>query len=787
MIRMLNDDELGSIAGSDVGFGALMTDKGCLPLVSLDLDVRVDGLLAHGTVSQSFQNVFHDPLEATYVFPLPPRAAVIGFCMTVDGVIIEGRIDERSKARADYDEAIRRGQSAAIAEEERPDVFTLRVGNIPAKSLARVQFTIVAPLSIDTLEATYRFPLVVSDRYCPGAPLDGDPVGDGVLPDTDLVPDASRISPPVLLPGFPNPVRLGIRVVIAGDRLREGDLAASLPVKVAGGNDQLYVVAEPGQRLDRDFVIRWPLPLDPLPKAAIAIETDVTRPIGMGRKEETAEAPGDGTFSCVLLPSKQPDQCRTPRDVVFLLDRSGSMSGWQIAAARRAVARMIDTLSADDRVAIIAFDSSVEHHGETCELLPANDRTRWSLLEWLSHIDARGGTELEQALKTGLGLLKRRKKKKKAVENPGPDDAPARDPILVLVTDGQVGDEDRVLARLTKSLGHTTLHVVGIDNSANEGLLSRLADSSGGTHEIVESEDRLDDVMDRIQERIVAPILTDVRLEGHGIEIISDSVVPAKRLNLYPGVPLVLRGRCRGSSGLVTVRGQERDGGAWQADTAPRTSAAPGLGALWARGRLRQLEDQYAVGWGQDGEAIERRMIDLSTSFGVLCKFTAIVAIDPRTPNAPVVATDLRRIIQPVEQFGGMAFEGCEGEHEAPECYFADAGSDDLEALLEPESGDDYPAEQAMLREVIALLKPRSGDLGDVPPKMVSMLVGEVDKVIAMLRADGASDHVIEPLLDALDQIRSDLSNRAALLTLLNVLATFASPVESWWFEDVPF
>ena len=147
MIRMLTNDELASVPGGEAGFGTLETEKGCLPLVALDLDVQIDGLTAHGTVSQCFKNVFAGPLEATYIFPLPPRAAVIGFRMIVNGAVIEGRIDERAQARADYDAAIARGQSAAIAEEERADVFTVRVGNIPAGALARVEFTLVEPLA----------------------------------------------------------------------------------------------------------------------------------------------------------------------------------------------------------------------------------------------------------------------------------------------------------------------------------------------------------------------------------------------------------------------------------------------------------------------------------------------------------------------------------------------------------------------------------------------------------------------------------------------------------------
>lgn len=810
MIRMLDDHELASIAGSEAGFGALETEKGCLPLVSLDLDVKIDGLAAHSTVSQCFQNVFADLLEATYIFPLPPRAAVIGFRMFVDGAVIEGRIDERGKARDDYDAAIARGQSAAIAEEERADVFTIRVGNIPARSLARVEFTLVEPLSIDLLEATYRFPLVVSRRYCPGTAIDGDPTGDGILPDTDLVPDASRISPPILLAGYPNPVRLGIRVAIAGPAPLAENLAASLPVKCLQGPDSLQLVVEPGHRLDRDFVLRWPLAVGSIPEATFAIEPDAVRPVGMGRKAGSAEAPGDGTFSLVVVPPRVSPESRSPRDVVFVLDRSGSMGGWKIAAARRAIARILDTLSSDDRVAVLAFDCSVETHSDAPTLIPATDRNRWAILEWLGRIDARGGTEMEAALKAGLGLLKR-PRRKKADAKPAASDGPARDPILVLVTDGQIGDENRILARLEKSLGTTTLHVVGIDTAANAGLLTRLADSSGGTHDIVESEDRLDAVMDRIQERLVAPIVTDVRVEGEGIAILDDSVVPAKRPSLFPGVPLVLRGRVQGTGpGRVTIRGKKQGGGTWKVTVTPHLSDAPGLGALWARGRLQQLTDAYAVGDHGDSEAIERRLVDLSTGFGVLCSFTALVAIDERTPEQPTDAGRMRQIVQPV-------FKACSNPvsfilgrspgsssgntrlfltcRNSSDWLFLPGDSSDIVGIetdsapasfaddpLSPGSFRiDRPAEQAMIREALALLRPRSGRIDDVPTEMLAMLFGEVSKVLAMLRADGSTSPVIEALERLLQAAARHPADRSALLELLDVLADVAEPVDRWW------
>src|SRR5206468_1328853 len=144
--------------------------------------------------------------------PLPDRAAVTGMRMEAADRVVEGVLKERGQAREDYEAALAAGQRAALAEEDRPDVFTMSVGNILPGERVTVRLTLSQPLPYEDGEATLRFPLVVAPRYIPGTPLDGPSVGAGTGPDTDAVPDASRITPPVLLPGFPNPVRLTLAV-----------------------------------------------------------------------------------------------------------------------------------------------------------------------------------------------------------------------------------------------------------------------------------------------------------------------------------------------------------------------------------------------------------------------------------------------------------------------------------------------------------------------------------------------------------------------------------------------
>jgi Ca-activated chloride channel homolog len=615
--------ERGAEGREEASFGALRTERGVLPLVAMDVDARVAGVIASIDLAQTFVNTTGTAIEATYIFPLPDRAAVHRFTMEVGGRVIDGVVEERGAAREQYDQAILQGHRAAITEEERAGVFTLRVGNLMPGDRATVRLSLVGPLPVDDGEVTFRFPLVVAPRYMPGAQLGGAQAGLGAVGDTDLVPDASRISPPVLLPGCPNPVRLGMRVLLEDAGLH--DIASSLHAVTTNKRDGLVIEAQPGERLDRDFILRWRIDGAALTSSLVCADD--------------ADGAG-GTFMLTLVPPSTLALSAKPRDVVFVIDRSGSMGGWKMVAARRAAGRMIDTLTSRDRFCAIAFDNVVEPLPAS-GLVDATDRNRFRAVEALSKIDARGGTELAEPLRQAAQWLAG-----------GHLD---RERVIVLVTDGQVGNEDHILRELAPSLRNVKMFTLGIDQAVNAAFLRRLASAGGGLCELVESEDRLDAVMAKVHRRIGTPVATELAVRGTQLDIESAWTAPKKLPDVYAGAPVTILGRYRqraAAGAAIEIEGASF-GDPLKLTIARHAESGPAqwLAASWARAAIRDREDRYAAG----ERNLEGEIISISKTHGVLSRFTAFLAVD----RSEVVNSGgvVRQVVQPVEQPAGWELQ----------------------------------------------------------------------------------------------------------------------------------
>jgi Ca-activated chloride channel family protein len=580
-----------------------------LPLAGVTIAARVADRVAQVTMEQKFHNPFAEALEAVYLFPLSGGAAISRFELQVGKRTIKGIVQERGEARRTYQKAIEDGKRAALLEQERDDVFTVQVGNLPPgeEVTIRIVYSERLPFFEDGT-TQIRLPLVVAPRYIPGQPLPRDPVGDGTEFDTDQVPDASRLTPPRLVKGFDPKVALSIAVEIADGML--ADLACSQhAIKLSDGTIKL---ARQDELQNRDFVLRWRL-------ADEGVKT-------------TLLTTKDGYGMLSILPPKRDGFLGLARDVVFILDRSGSMSGTKMTSAARACSLLLATLGPRDRFAIVAFDDTTEWFGGK-KFTVADEAGLQAGEKFLRGIDSRGGTELDPAMNETLDLVDRR------AEHAG------RVPVVVILTDGQVGNEAAVFKRIQKDGGDTRIFTVGIDTAVNEAFLKRIASLGGGTCTCVVPGEALEDALCSIGREIGAPLVVDVKVDG------VEELAPARVPDLFAGRAATVFFRGKKS---VTVRGRYADGKEFKQTVKPREIELDAIGHLWARTRVTDLEDRFRL--GGDQAAIQKEIIALAVQHTLLTRFTAFVVVDEK--EIVNKGGEVQKVVQPVhtpEQWEEMA------------------------------------------------------------------------------------------------------------------------------------
>jgi len=590
--------ELGSLSVHRSG------QRVALPLAAYRVVARAAARIAEVTVEQSFQNPFHDFLEAVYIFPLSGAAAVSEFELKVGERTLKAVVKERSEARQDYLEAVGSGKRAALLEQDRDNVFTVQVGNLPPGETVSVRIVYSERLSyFEDGNTELRVPLVVAPRYIPGEPIDGVSVGGGVESDTDAVPDASRITPPRFAPGFDPKVALSIEVEVADGQV--DDMACSQhAVKLTNGRIALSREDEP---LNRDFVLRWRLA-----KSNVQSRLLVNRG---GYAMLSLTAPRRSGFQGV------------PRDVIFILDRSGSMQGIKMASAARACSILLATLGPQDKFAVCEFSDTTDWMMWT----PAEESGIAAGEKFLRGIEADGGTELGPALEEAMREMRAR------------NEVTGRAAVIVLITDGEVGNEAQIYKLVQRDNTGVRVFTIGIDTAVNDAFLQRLSKLGGGTCTLCVPGEALEHALASVGRDIGAPVITELRIDE------ADLLAPSRTPDLFAG---------RASTSFfvghglkhVRVRGKFQDGTSFDAKVQAEEIDLPGLAHLWARARVADLEDRFRL-----GQPVKQEIVDIAVKHTLLTRFTAFVVVDEsETVNADGTR---RTVVQPVEMPERWQFE----------------------------------------------------------------------------------------------------------------------------------
>jgi Ca-activated chloride channel family protein len=592
------------------------------PNLATEASFKVAGVVARATVRQRFQNATDGWVEGVYVFPLPENAAVDHLLMKVGEREIEGQIREREQAKAEYQQAKSEGKKASLVEQERPNLFTTSVANLGPGETLVVEIEFQQTLPFDEGEVRLRLPLVVGPRYIPGQLADEKPFGLGWALDTDLVPDASRVTPPLVKPGEPlkNPVSIDIE-------LDPGFPLQSLvsryhPIVSQPMPDGRYHVTLKDEMVpaDRDFELAWTPKPGAMPQGALF-------------REERDGA----TYALVtLFPPVGPavEASRLPREVVYVIDTSGSMEGLSIPQARKALALAIDRLSADDRFNVIQFNSVTQPLWP--DTRPATPENRGAARRWVERLVAAGGTEMGGALEAALV---------------GSDD-PRLVRQVVFLTDGSVGNEAQLFSIIKERLGDTRLFTVGIGSAPNSHFMTKAAEFGHGTFTYIGDLREVEEKMTGLFQRLESPVLTGIEVTwpaGAAVE-----AWPARIPDLYLGEPVVVTARLEGDAREVRLAGR-RGNDAWSSSMGLSGGRqGDGVAVLWARRKIESLTDSLHE--GANGDDVRRQVVELGLEHHLVTKYTSLVAVDV-TPTRPEDEA-LKTAAVPTNLPHGWTYEG---------------------------------------------------------------------------------------------------------------------------------
>jgi Ca-activated chloride channel homolog len=585
-----------------------------MPLRKTVVHAEISGFVARVDVAQTFGNPLKSAIEVRYLFPLPERAAVDDFLLEVGERRIRGEIRRRDEARNIYETARAAGFTTSLLDQERPNIFTQSVANIPPGEEVTVHLRYIDILPY--VDGAYRllYPMVVGPRYSPRSRLSADGEPD----------------PLYLRPGF----RPGNEIEVTVD------LDAGVPIRSVESESHRIAVTRPG-------ISRAQVTLDPvdrLPNKDLMLRWEVAGELPeVGLLAHRAE--DEGFFALMVQPKAEISaEEAAPKEIIFVLDQSGSMSGLPIGMSKRFMRLALETLGSRDRFNIVRFDSSA--FALAAEPLPNTPGNVRRGLAAVSEMEGSGGTEMLAGFDAAFtqphetGCIR----------------------IVLFLTDGYIGNEEDIFRVIRERRGDARIFTLGIGSSVNHHLLRGMAELGHGAYQYVRPDGHEKEAVERFQRWVTKPYLTDLEIDWGSLRV--EDVNPSRLPDLYSGQTLSMVGRYLwGGTDTLIIRG--RLGGLpWEKQvevTLPENSGDhAALASIWARQRINELLMQ--PGPGSQPE-LEAQVTSLALAFRLMSPFTSFVAVDDSVVVNP--GGEPVRLDQPLPMPELVSFTGCFG-HEGP-------------------------------------------------------------------------------------------------------------------------
>lgn len=621
-------------SGSGTLTAMLSTGKpaGQCPLKHTSVTAKISGYVSRVTVKQTFANPFKDKIEATYTFPLSETGAVDSMVMKVGNRVIKGSIKKREEAKEIYDKAKAQGHVASLLDQERPNIFTQSVANIEPGKEVEITIQYVDLLPFEDGKYTFAFPTVVGPRFNPGNTAIGK-TGTGWSPDTDMVPDASKITPPVTPEGTRAGHDISIRVELDSG-IPISNISSKLhQVNVLDNTGSHAVVELAGKATipNKDFVLSWDVAGEDL-KSGYLTHWD--------SKEKS------GYFTLMLVPPKRLDVSKVaPKEMIFLIDCSGSQSGKPLEKAKETLDYVLDHMNPQDTFQIISFNNNATSLFN--EPQQATPQMRNRARDHIRGLEARGGTWMRPAVEEACKIAADKNRLR----------------IVCFMTDGYVGNDMEVLSVIKNARERSRWFPFGTGNSVNRFLIDGIAKEGGGEAEYVLLNTQAGVVGKKFYDRISTPVLTDVKVAFNGVEV--KEVFPKEVNDVWAQKPLYFKGRYTApGAGTVTLSGF-RAGQPYKetlkVNFGNATTNNPGIASTWARAKVDRLmsEDWMGAQSGNPNKEIKEEIVATALKHHIMTQYTSFVAVEEKTVTKDGV---IKQVTVPIEMPDGVSREGVFGE-----------------------------------------------------------------------------------------------------------------------------
>ncbi|MEG4105045.1 VIT domain-containing protein [Microcoleus sp. S13_C5] len=613
------------------------TPEQVFPLKQTEVKAKIAGNISRVEVVQKFENPFPESIEAVYVFPLPDEAAVDDMEIKIGSRIIKADIKRREEALEIYEQARKQGRTAGLLEQERDNIFTQSLANIKPGEKIEVTIRYTESLKFAGGDYEFVFPMVVGPRYISGNTIPPNPP----LARGGYSSGADRINPPVLPPGTRSGHNIAVSVEIdAGVAIGDVRSTSHQITTHRSGNIVQVQLANSDTIPNKDLILRY------------RVAGENTRATILTQADKRG-----GHFATYLIPALNYKTNEiVPKDVVFLMDTSGSQQGEPLAKSKELMRRFIQGLNPNDTFTIIDFANTTKALSTTP--LANTAENRQSAINYIDKLQANGGTELLNGIQAVMNF---------------PAAATGRLRSIVLITDGYIGNENEVLARVQGSLKPgNRLYSFGVGGSVNRFLINRLAEVGRGTSQVIRQDEQSAEAAEKFFREINRPVLTNIQISWEGMGE-KPEIYPIAPPDLFASQPLVLFGKKTDrANGQLRIRGTLAGGKAYEqvlpvnfAQSGGRqresTSVAagatdfgnPALAQLWGRSRIKDLMNQM---FGGETKSLVEAVTNTALTYRLLSEYTAFVAVSEEVRVEPDGTR--RRVQVPVELPQGVSYEG---------------------------------------------------------------------------------------------------------------------------------